>query len=459
MTQCVSIASPEIYLMDMINHQIDYTSLKIFRYSFVQYYLVGEPVIELLAVLVVDSGSIENIAVMPWQQERESQLAECHGWIGAKALLLEYGIPTFNLNAPIQLETIAILKPWGQEIWYTGIESRGQSRVTDAVNSVPLPWLLSLLPDALTGKREKSLNLLKILDPLPEKVYGDLYFEQHEEKQEVYVVTHIDEKAWPAGKGGIRIGFDVNKRSQYENNETCKAAFAKAVTNYEVVRRQIDVIIDDYREQQNLALDAPVCADQLKQWIKRLPDELSRKEGQLRAEMDSFKGLKPLSVGDVLKVPCYTPHSLQHGVRTIEFQTPVYERQIISFAQKVLTQDHWDTESALCKMNLDIPSDDVLPVISNSNGVLIEEVVSFDSFYVWRLTLVAGAIYRLNLNVDYAVLITVFGAIKVSGSRLSASQILLPEQAALLSKVAIKSCVELCNSDADATIIMLSFPR
>ena len=459
MTQCVSIASPEIYLMDIINDQADGTSLFVLRYSFVQYYLDDEPAIELLSVMEVVSGVVENVAVMSWQLEREHQLEACIDWLAVEACLIEQGIPAFSINAPIQLETIAILKPWGQEIWYTGIESRGQSRVTDGLSSVPLPWLLSLLPEALTGKREKSLNLLKILDPLPEKVYGDLYFEQHEEKQEVYVVTHIDEKAWPAGKGGIRIGFDEDKRSQYENNETCKAAFAKAVTKYEVVRRQIDVIIDDYREQQNLALDAPVSADQLKQWIKKLPDELSYKEEQLRAEMDSFKGLKPLSIGDVLKVPCYTPHSLQHGVRTIEFQTPVYERQIISFAQKVLTQDHWDTESALCKMNLDIPADDILPVISNSNGVLIEEVVSFDSFYVWRLTLVAGAIYRLNLNVDYAVLITVFGAIKVSGSRVSASQVLLPEQAALLSKVSIKSCVELCNTDADATIIMLSFPR
>lgn len=459
MTQCVSIESPEVYLMDAIKHQSNGASLIILRYSFVQYYLADNPSIELLAVIGVDSGNIKNIAVMPWQSGLENQLSACIDWLSVKDCLIEEGVPSFNLDVGIQLETIAIPKPWGQEIWYTGIEPRGQSRVTDGLSSVPLPWLLSLLPEALTGKRERSLNLLKILDPLAEQVYGDLYFEQHEEKQEVYVVTHIDKQAWPTGKGGIRIGFDADKRSQYENDEACKAAFAKAVTNYEVIRRQIDLIIDDYREQQSIALDVPVNANQLKKWIKQLPVELIAKEEQLRAEMDSFKGLKPLSIGDVLKVPCYTPHSLQYGVRTIEFQTPVYERQIISFAQKVLTQDHWDTEAALCKTNLDIPTDDVLPVISNFNGVLIEEVVSFDSFYVWRLTLMVGAAYKLNINVNYAILITVCGAIKISGDKTNAPQILLPEQAALLSKVTIKSCVELCNNDTDETVILLSFPK
>ena len=39
------------------------------------------------------------------------------------------GFPLFDLNAPIPLQPIAIPKPWGQEIWYTGIEQRGVAEV------------------------------------------------------------------------------------------------------------------------------------------------------------------------------------------------------------------------------------------------------------------------------------------------------------------------------------------
>ena len=70
-------------------------------------------------------------------------------------------------------------------------------------------------------------------------------------------------------------------------------------------------------------------------------------EKNLRQEMNSFTSMHTLRVGDVISIPTYTPHALQHGVRAIEFQTPHYERQILSFAQKVLTQSDWDTESAI----------------------------------------------------------------------------------------------------------------
>ena len=69
--------------------------------------------------------------------------------------------------------------------------------------------------------------------------------------------------------------------------------------------------------------------------------------------MESFTRLLDLRVGDVVRVEPYYPHSLQHGVRVVELQTPTYERFIISFAQQVVTQDHWDSEHAIAHMSLD----------------------------------------------------------------------------------------------------------
>ena len=72
--------------------------------------------------------------------------------------------------------------------------------------------------------------------------------------------------------------------------------------------------------------------------------------------MDGFTSIKELRLGDVIKVPTWTPHSPQHGIRVIEFQTPTYERYIISFEQRVLTQEHWDSEHAIAHMTLDPPA-------------------------------------------------------------------------------------------------------
>ncbi len=46
---------------------------------------------------------------------------------------------TVPLNAPVPLQRVAIAKPWGQELWYTGIEARGHSRVgSSPTKSLPL---------------------------------------------------------------------------------------------------------------------------------------------------------------------------------------------------------------------------------------------------------------------------------------------------------------------------------
>jgi hypothetical protein len=165
------------------------------------------------------------------------------------------------------------------------------------------------------------LTLLKILDPSSTPVLGDLYFELHEEKREVYVVTHIDREAWPDGVGYIRYGFAPERVGQFANEAEFRSAYLAAVQAYESVRRALDSLPEGAEPDRELLALEPV----------------------LREGMNSFTGLRALRVGDVVEVPLLVPHALLHGVRTVEFQTPTYERKILSFAQKVLTQDHWDT--------------------------------------------------------------------------------------------------------------------
>jgi hypothetical protein len=334
-----------------------------------------------------------------------------------------------RLDQPLVLECVHIAKPWGQEIWYTGVEERGVCGLQGVGGSVPLPWLLESLSPFLTGG-QRELVLLKILDPLPEEVWGDLYFELHEEKQEVYVVTNVDGTAWPDGIGAIRFGFDPEVLQRYDDDAEFKQDFRQSVAAYEAVRREIDDELDERRREHGIALDAALEPRQLAQWQQGLPAELLLRERELRMAMEAYSLFKPLRVGDVVKVPCFTPHSLQHGVRTVEFQTPVYERKILSFAQKVLTQGHWDTDDAVSLMQLQVAEEAPFSVVRRSASVLVECIVDFDDFKVQRWRLQPNSSDELALDGGaYALVMVVDGAVQVGGVRLQAEQACLVTQA------------------------------
>jgi hypothetical protein len=96
--------------------------------------------------------------------------------------------------------------------------------------------------------------------------------------------------------------------------------------------------------------------------------------------MDDFTWLKPVSVGDVVQVPRLLPHALQHGVRVVEFQTPVYERKILSFGQRVLTQGHWDTEEAVDQMLLRPPAEKSTEILLREEQGQVERVADAPGF-------------------------------------------------------------------------------
>ena len=124
---------------------------------------------------------------------------------------------------------------------------------------------------------------------------------------------------------------------------------------------------------------------------------------------------RPDEVGDVVEVPLLLPHSLQHGVRTIEFQTPVYERKILSFAQKVLTQDHWDTASAIEQMDLLPPEQGPSDLLESREGLTIERIVDFDDFEVRRITLSSERVLSLHCVDSYELLMVVSGEVVCEG--------------------------------------------
>ncbi len=347
-------------------------------------------------------------------------------------LARRHGLPLFDLEQPLPLVPVEIAKPWGRELWFTGIEARGVSSVLggrehELDRTVLLPDLLALAPGWTCRQRERALVLLKILDPHPDPEFGELYLELHEQKHEVYVVTAIDRALWPDGVGGIRLGI-ADSVARAHDDAGLRAAFRAAIGHYENVRRRIDTLLDGFRGDQPAASDLA----QAIALAKRVPAALQAEEHAARTAMHAFMHVEPLRVGDVVTIPTRVPHALLPGVRVIEFQTPVYERRILAFGQKVLTQPHWDTEHAVAHMRPTAPPT-ATEQISDDGQVRVERIVAFEDFSVLRLQLAAGAAASWQPPAaDYAL------AIGLSGTARVGDRALGPEQAALVPNAALR---------------------
>ena len=392
------------------------------HYEFEQYWLTDKPRCKLCSFVQITRDT-DDVCIRFTVTDQSGELKRCLSDIADNTIDFDHvchrlSLPVFTLGQAIALSSVSIAKPWGQEIWFTGIEERGVSAASDGSAQVPLPWVLSVFPTALCSCRQRSLILLKILDPLPQPVVGDLYFELHQQKREVYVVTAVDKTAWPDGRGEIRFGIDQNKRQQYESDEAFRAAFTDAVKAYEKVRRQIDNLLDD----DNDVIDT----DRASRQLQAVSEVLSEQEQRLREHMESFTGRQRLQIGDVIKVPCLTPHSLQHGVRTVEFQTPVYERLIVSFAQKVLTQNHWDTEQAVALMTLEECEYADVESVLNEAGVVIDRIVDFEDFEVKRVVLQKKARWLIPSPALYSLCMGIEGVVNINTISVG------PEEAVLL---------------------------
>jgi hypothetical protein len=326
-------------------------------------------------------------------------------------LVKQFNAAFIPLDQSLLLDSINIEKPWGQECWLTGIEERGQSTIISpfSTTKTPLPWLLDLLPNYFEIDASTDPILLKILDPVPDDIYGDLYFEMHHVKQEVYVVTNVDKQAWPTGIAKMRFGFNQHKREAYNDEQAFKAAFSLAVKEYYLTRNTIDTLLDNLKVDNHFAVNTAVPISLSKQWLKKLPQELINDEQQLRAIVESFIGYMNVQQGDVIVIPKLTPHSLMHGVRCIEFQTPVYERQILFFAQKVLTQSHWDTDTALSYINCQQAKPENIAKSQKQNTTAVEVIVDFDQFEVVRYKLEANTEIDVFIKAPYCLLMNVCG--------------------------------------------------
>ena len=249
-----------------------------------------------------------------------------------------------------------------------------------------------------------------------------MYIELHKEKWETYVVTSVDSVAWPNGIGEVIFGFSESKLTDYNGDKDIfLAALQKQISEYEKVRRQIDA-------------DASHLASGV--WAEN--------EKKLWQSVRSYFGIRKVSVGDVIEVPPFTPHSLQNGVRVVEFQTPTYERLILAFNQKVQTQDHWDTAEALSQAHFKVPQVQSETQIKSTPEACLSEkswqcIVDFPGFKVQRMELAAEQSVPLDLasRSHVSLLFVVLGSVLVESESHDTLLELGSEEAALFPEVGL----------------------
>ncbi len=339
---------------------------------------------------------------------------------------------------PLQLKVLKIPKPWGFEGWYTGIEKRGVVNVIDKYGETELPYALNLFKKQMLADDLESLILLKTLNPVAEKTIGDLYYELHEKKWEVYIVTEIDKTAWPSGKGIIKAGLHPKKIEEYKikygNNweETLRGEFKSAVSEYEKIRLQIDGSQDN------------------------IPNEILEKEQILRDKASGFVGDLPVIVGDIISFPVFQIHSLRHGIKVVEFQTPHYERLILMFTQKVLTQNHWDTENAINKMETEVYHPPKLECIHDSKYLIVERFTDFPQFNFDRIRLEPKNTFEIQMDGRYQLLIIISGIAAVVSN--TGNTIKLKKEESLFLPVSM-GCYQIENIGDNHLICLNASPK
>jgi hypothetical protein len=90
---------------------------------------------------------------------------------------------------------------------------------------------------------------------------------------------------------------------------------------------------------------------------------------------------------------------------------------------------------------------------------LVEEVVSFDDFYVWRVTLEKGGCHYLPEMASYALVICVSGICTIGNDCEPLETGLLPEQSAFITRVGARNKTFISNKSDKKSIVLVSLPK
>lgn len=365
-----------------------------------------------------------------------------------------------DIGMPLLFDPVEVPKPWGKEVWYTGMEARGVSNFTDGKGITPIPWILAAFPSLLGLSQIRNLILLKVLAPHPHEALGDLYMELHTEKWETYIVTKVAKKTWPSGSAHMFLGIAEEKLLEFQNNETAlKQSYLNAIRNYEKIRRQIDAHLNMFRNTAGFKKNDVIPIDIMESWLEKIPENLRQEEKLSRENMQSFVGKLVVKEGDIIQVPVRHLHGLRHGIEVVEFQSQTYERYIVSFNQQVVTQDHWDSETALDLVTLKKPERKSPLQLESRDGIRVEQVVDFPEFAAERWTIAPRKTFFKTKSNCYSLIFAVKGDVSIHWGHAQKTFLLREGLAAFLPKHDLFNVSFLSMTNSEDTILLCATPK
>ena len=112
------------------------------------YWLEHSPSVALIALYLQTSAGLQ-LAVT----DRQLTVTEASAPAQFAAWAEQGNCAIVDIGSALPLAPVYIPKPWGQEIWFSGIERRGLSGVSSATGVTPIPWLQ---PESREGCRPST---------------------------------------------------------------------------------------------------------------------------------------------------------------------------------------------------------------------------------------------------------------------------------------------------------------
>mgnify|MGYP005677409585 CR=1 FL=1 len=114
-------------------------------------------------------------------------------------------------------------------------------------------------------------------------------------------------------------------RERYGENwqEPCLSDFQKQIREYEIIRRELDQLLDRLKQEIGLSESEAISPEQMTELEQKLPEHLRQEEKELRQKAYAYIGRVSVEVGDVVTFPALQVHSLQHGIRVIGSRLPI----------------------------------------------------------------------------------------------------------------------------------------
>ncbi len=226
---------------------------------------------------------------------------------------------------PLYLKPYKEPKVWGVggigEYWYGAEEGEKSSLASLEGRTAPMIDVLNGTAEEILGEKAikkfgRLFPLVKILTPK-----GRLSVQFHEKKNELWIVTGVDETL-AGGEAKLIVGFSKEALDKYGEEVTKK--YGEAL---DVYAKKLNTLIDILEESASgkKALEreknAIAAAEVLGGKDTKSGEALSALENA-KGTLETFYNYRTVKVGDVVPVPARTLHALGAGIEVVEPQIP-----------------------------------------------------------------------------------------------------------------------------------------